>query len=232
MILYHGSNVEIQRVDLGKCRPYKDFGKGFYLTDIPHQAERMAARTAKMFKGNPIITRFDFDLQKAIEQGLNIKVFNSPDEEWARFVMSNRDINAPQPSHDYDIVIGPVADDTIARLLRMFTENFIDEKQLVKELTFSKVTSQYFFHTEAAIKMLKKIMNENNAQYLFEGISADVVRYLVERDGMELGKAIAVFHNSETFSKLEDFDTGLYIESPAYVYDLLQSELKYGRLVP
>lgn len=75
-------------------------------------------------------------------------------------------------------------------------------------------------------------MNENNARYLFEGISADVVRYLVERDGMELSEAISVFHNSETFSKLEDFDTGLYIESPAYVYDLLQSELRNGRLVP
>lgn len=75
-------------------------------------------------------------------------------------------------------------------------------------------------------------MNENTACYLFEGISVDVVGYLVERDGMELPEAISVFHNSETFSKLEDFDTGLYIESPAYVYDLLKSELKNGRLVP
>ena len=71
--------------------------------------------------------------------------------------MANRDINTAQPSHDNDIVIGPVADDTIARLLRMFMENFINEQQLVNELTFSDTTSQYFFHTEAAIKMLKKI---------------------------------------------------------------------------
>lgn len=75
-------------------------------------------------------------------------------------------------------------------------------------------------------------MNTNNARYLFEGISADVVRYLVDRDRMELTEAISVFHNSETFSKLEDFETGLYIESPAYVYDLLKSELRHGRLVP
>lgn len=75
-------------------------------------------------------------------------------------------------------------------------------------------------------------MNEKNAQYLFEGISSDVVRYLVERDGMDLSEAISTFHNSETFAKLEDFTTGLYIESPAYVYDLLLSELKNGRLVP
>lgn len=157
MILYHGSNVAIENIDLAKCRPYKDFGKGFYLTDIRHQAERMAARTAKMFRGVPTLTRFEFDLDYAMNQGLKIKLFSSPDEEWARFVMANRDINVKQPFHDYDIVIGPVADDTIARLLRMFTENFISEQQLVRELTFSEVTSQYFFHTEAALNMLKKI---------------------------------------------------------------------------
>lgn len=157
MILYHGSNIAIENIELSKCRPYKDFGKGFYLTDIRRQAERMAARTAKMFHGEPTLTSFEFDLNSALKQGLKIKIFNSPDEEWARFVMANRDINAMQPNHDYDIVIGPVADDTIARLLRMFIENFISEQQLVKELTFSEVTSQYFFHTEAAIKMLKKI---------------------------------------------------------------------------
>ena len=157
MILYHGSNIAIDRIDLVKCRPYKDFGRGFYLTDIRLQAERMAARTVKMFKGEPALTCFDFDLDKAIDDGLKIKIFNTPNEEWARFVMANRDINVPQPCHDYDIVIGPVADDTIARLLRMFTENFISEEQLVRELTFSQVTSQYFFHTEAAIQMLKKL---------------------------------------------------------------------------
>lgn len=75
-------------------------------------------------------------------------------------------------------------------------------------------------------------MNETTARYLFEGISADVVRYLVERDEMKLTEAISTFHNSETFAKLEDFDTGLYIESPAYVYDMLKSELKNGRLTP
>lgn len=73
-------------------------------------------------------------------------------------------------------------------------------------------------------------MNSGTARFLMEGISADVVRYLVERDGMTLTDAISTFHNSETFAKLEDFETGLYVESPAYVYDLLRSELRHGRL--
>ncbi|MBD5388567.1 DUF3990 domain-containing protein [bacterium] len=157
MILYHGSNVAIQEIDLNKCRPYKDFGKGFYLTDIKGQAQRMAARAVKMFNGAPVLTAFEFDLEKALSKKLKIKTFQAPDNDWAHFVMSNRDINTPQPCHHYDIVIGPVADDTIARLLRMYTERFINEEQLLKELTFSKLTSQYFFHTEKALKMLKRL---------------------------------------------------------------------------
>lgn len=72
-------------------------------------------------------------------------------------------------------------------------------------------------------------MNLSTAFFLFEGISSDVVRYLVEYNDMTLSEALATFHNSETFSKLEDFETGLYIESPAYIYDLLMSELKHGK---
>ena len=158
MILYHGSNMEIDTIDLDKCRPYKDFGKGFYLTDIQEQAQRIAARTARMFKGDPTLTAFEFDLKEVMRaSGLKVRIFEKPDREWAKFVMSNRDINTVQPCHDYDIVIGPVADDTIARLLRLYIENFISEEQLLRELTFSKVTSQYFFHSEAAIKMLKRL---------------------------------------------------------------------------
>ena len=110
MILYHGSNMAIDTIDLDKCRPYKDFGKGFYLTDIQEQAQRMAARTARMFKGDPTLTAFEFDLKEVMRaSGLKVRIFEKPDREWAKFVMSNRDINTVQPCHDYDIVIGPVA---------------------------------------------------------------------------------------------------------------------------
>ena len=88
---------------------------------------------------------------------LSVKAFEESNEEWALFVIANRSRKNLQPTHSFGIVIGPVADDTIARLLRLYTENFINEEQLLHELTFSKVTSQYFFHSEAAIKMLKRL---------------------------------------------------------------------------
>ncbi len=44
MILYHGSNLDIASINLNMCRPYKDFGRGFYLTSMEDQARKMAHR--------------------------------------------------------------------------------------------------------------------------------------------------------------------------------------------
>ncbi|MEG0947892.1 MAG: hypothetical protein RR212_08990 [Bacteroidales bacterium] len=67
-------------------------------------------------------------------------------------------------------------------------------------------------------------------QYLIEGLSKDIIAYLLEDNNMDLPTAISEFHNSETFEKLLDESTGLYIESSAYVYEILKSEFKMGKL--
>lgn len=67
-------------------------------------------------------------------------------------------------------------------------------------------------------------------QYLVEGITKDIIVYLMEDGGYDLPAALKEFYNSETFAKLSDEATGLYIESSAYVYEILKDELKYGRL--
>ena len=61
MILYHGTYTDFQTIELDKCRPYKDFGKGFYLTDIAEQANKMAEKKARIFNGTPIILKYEFD---------------------------------------------------------------------------------------------------------------------------------------------------------------------------
>ena len=66
-------------------------------------------------------------------------------------------------------------------------------------------------------------------QYLVEGITKDIVCFLME-EGYELNEALGVFYNSETFAKLTDEETGLYIESSSFVYEILKSELKYGKI--
>jgi len=53
MILYHGSNTQIKHIDVNMCRPYKDFGQGFYLTTIKNQAIKMAKRVSRIYGGTP-----------------------------------------------------------------------------------------------------------------------------------------------------------------------------------
>lgn len=71
---------------------------------------------------------------------------------------------------------------------------------------------------------------DKKVQYLVEGITTDIVAYLMEDNDMDLSAAISLFHNSETFEKLSDEETGLYIESSAYVYEILKTELKMGKI--
>lgn len=67
MTLYHGSNVDIQKIELSKCRPNKDFGKGFYLTSIKEQAERMALRVSKMYGGTPFVNIYSFNEKQKLQ---------------------------------------------------------------------------------------------------------------------------------------------------------------------
>ena len=158
MILFHGSNTAIETIDFERCRPYKDFGKGFYLTEIEEQAEQMARRTSTIFGGDAVVTRFAFDEGAAMaDTSLKIKRFEEPNKEWALFIMANRSREKAHPTHDYDIVIGPVADDTIATLFRNFDDGVIDLDMLVSGLKFKKISSQYLFRTPASLKYLTRL---------------------------------------------------------------------------
>lgn len=155
MILYHVSNTTIKTINFELCRPYKDFGKGFYLSDIEEQAKQMARRTATIFGGEATVTPFEFDEAAAIADNiLKIKRFNEPNKEWALFIMKNRNRQTSHPAHHYDIVIGPVADDTIATLFRNFDDGIINLDMLVSGLKYKKISSQYLFHTPASLKYL------------------------------------------------------------------------------
>ena len=61
MRLFHGSNVLIDSINLAMCRPYKDFGRGFYLTDLEEQAEKMAVRVSRIYGGTPVVNSFEID---------------------------------------------------------------------------------------------------------------------------------------------------------------------------
>ena len=165
MILYHGSNTDIKAIDLAMCRPYKDFGKGFYLTILKEQAEKMARRVARIYGGTPVVNIYEFDDSASGTSGLNILDFgDKPSEEWARFVMNNRshsyqNYDSPECNLDckYDIVTGPIANDDMAVLFRQYENEMISFNTLIDGMTFRETTNQFSFHTEQAITLLRKV---------------------------------------------------------------------------
>lgn len=68
-------------------------------------------------------------------------------------------------------------------------------------------------------------------QQMVEYMVQDLVEMLTEERGIEYDEAMRIIYNSEIYDKLADIETGLYRESPAYVYGLLQDELNYGHIV-
>jgi len=164
MILYHGSNIEIEKIDLSKCRPYKDFGRGFYTTSLPEQAWAMAKRTIRIYgEGTPCVTEFYFDEAILINTRFNIKRFEKPSLEWAKFVVNNRnhnfnDFSSPECNTDgkYEIVTGPVANDDITALMNVYLAGILSDDALIKELTFRELSEQVSFHTERAAACLQK----------------------------------------------------------------------------
>jgi hypothetical protein len=164
MILYHGSNIEIEKIDLNKCRPLKDFGRGFYTTSLIEQARAMAKRTVKIYgEGHPCITEFYFDDAVLKDTRLNIKCFERPNLEWAKFVVNNRnhafaDFSSLECNTDgkYDIVTGPVANDDITALINVYLAGILSDDALIKELAYRELSEQVSFHTERAAVCLQK----------------------------------------------------------------------------
>jgi hypothetical protein len=164
MILYHGSNTEIDHIDLSKCRPYRDFGKGFYTTIMKDQAWNMANRTVRMYRtGKPCIMEFSFDDDLLMDLSFAIKRFEDPCDEWAEFVVNNRDheyknIESPTCNSDnkYDIVIGPVANDRMTALFDLYLSDGLSQAALTAELTYKKLSNQVSFHTKRIISNVIK----------------------------------------------------------------------------
>ena len=111
--IYHGSNVVVNNPQIIVSGFYKDFGFGFYCTNIEKQVKKWALSK----RGNSIVSVFDY--QPA--EDLKILSFPVMTDEWLDFVVACR----RGTKHDYDIVEGPMADDQIWDYVEDFMEGNI-----------------------------------------------------------------------------------------------------------
>jgi hypothetical protein len=146
--LYHGSNTLFDHPDLRAGRDRRDFGLGFYTTTLRSQAEDWARSVAERFGGRPRLYIFEF----APTADLVVKEFPEIDVEWLDMVKANRLLGGLR--HDFDVVIGPVADDNTMRTISLYVAGLYDAEEAMRRLRHFKTNDQVSLHTRRALDRL------------------------------------------------------------------------------
>lgn len=165
MKLYHGTNADIETIDLTKGLSHKDFGRGFYLTPDRATAVRMAEKKARLFGGKVTLITYDFD-ESAMHSNLNVKVF----PEKACVECSSTD-TMNQPTH------------------------------------------------------------QQIATYLTDYAISELVKYVMEDTGCSLEQALERVYTSPLMRALQDEEGELYVQSPAYLYEMMNNSHIYQPVI-
>ena len=142
MTVYHGSYTAVENPRIMKGRNTKDFGPGFYCTIIREQAERWAKRY-----NTPIVNTYTVRLNS----GLKVLEFKEMTEEWLDFIIACRH---GEP-HDYDIVIGAMANDQIYNYIADYMDGVITREQFWVLARFKYPTHQINFCSDRALECLE-----------------------------------------------------------------------------
>lgn len=148
MILYHGSRQIVEYPEIRKARFNKDFYFGFYCTRYKEQVRRWASRYGE----NGYVNMYEY----IPDEKLSYLVFDKMTEEWLDFVVACRS----GKSHKYDIVEGPMADDTIYNFIQNFIDGKISRAAFWELAKFKYPTNQISFHTVSALDTLKYVGSE------------------------------------------------------------------------
>ena len=224
MKVYHGSYTEIRTIDFSFCHKKRDFGRGFYVTKLREQAEYWAIRRGDDNDTEGIVTEFKFDEFFFDDEDLKVLRFEGYNDEWLDFVVLNRLNTEKQQVHDYDIVEGPVADDDIATRVYAYMKGKVSKKQFLKALTRKQPTHQICFCTTASLQALE--YTDSRVEWNIEAIAAGAVKQLMIDSHIDEMKATDLFFTSDTFLRLSDKATALYLKPWQEIYELLKKELK------
>ena len=142
-LIYHGSNMTVKSPKIMINGHYKDFGYGFYCTNLRKQAVRWAITKP----GKSIINLYSYEEN----QDLSVKKFTEMTEEWLQFVVDCR----RGIEHNYDIVEGPMADDQIWTYVEDYVSGEISKSAFWELVKFRYPTHQIVFCTEKALDTIR-----------------------------------------------------------------------------
>ncbi len=152
MILYHGSNVTVDKPRLLKQNRFLDFGFGFYTTTNREQAVNFALKVAKRRKsGSASLNIYELDEKNAFVS-CDLLKFESPNEAWLDFVAANRQGNYTGKQHD--MIYGAVANDDVYRTITLYLTGILNKEQTLEALKIRKLFNQLVFASEKALSYL------------------------------------------------------------------------------
>ena len=150
---------QFENIDLNKSHNRRDFGKGFYTTILQSQSKEWGYRLSLREKKKKY---FVYEYLFEENSVLNVKRFDALSEEWLEFIKENRSKGGLQ--HNYDVVIGPVADDNTMETVQLYIANILTASEAVERLRYNKVNNQVSFHTEKALQYLQLIRRTSYAR--------------------------------------------------------------------
>lgn len=152
MRVYHGSTLIIEHPRLIKSGRFLDFGDGFYTTTNFEQASRWASIKQKRTGADKAyVNVYEIEDLLLSNEELSVLIFKEADRSWLEFITGNRRGN---PLHEYDIVKGAVANDTIYQTLVLFEAGAYTVEDTIARLKVHRIFDQIAFHTEKALKKL------------------------------------------------------------------------------
>ena len=144
MLIYHASDIIVDKPDIMHSRTFLDFGKGFYATVIREQAERYAQRfILRNRKG--ILNVYEYTPTEA----LNVKCFDAYDSEWLDFVAACR--MGEDVYKQYDVICGGIANDRVFNTLDLYFSNQMTKEEALKRLIYEKPNQQLCFTNQRVI---------------------------------------------------------------------------------
>jgi len=223
VLVYHGGYVPIEEINLEKCRPYTDFGKGFYVTKFKNHAENWAKKIGKHHNSDGFVSVFNFIESSFVDYICKKKTFNGYTEEWLDFIVENRNEESTVPLHNFDIVEGPVANDKVQNKLQYYIRGDISKKDFLEDLTYHEETHQVCFCTLASLQTLKYV-DRDLTKYI-ELISENVLNALVKDKEIDVNQASELFYSSKMFKDIADKETGLYKRNLEEIYKIFLGEV-------
>ena len=153
MIVYHGSNMVVEKPMLVSQTRFLDFGKGFYTTENKTQAISFADKVYRRRKeGAPLVSVYEVD-EVAAFSVCSVLRFDAPDEAWLDFVYEQR--TGLYKGAVYELIFGAVANDDVYETFNLYATGALDKEDTLKRLRVKRLYNQLVFTSEKALSFLK-----------------------------------------------------------------------------